>query len=76
MITHDEFLWVSLKTELSHCVFPFQRWGIKAFRDGLIFKGRKRLSREVVEQDEVERKRRKAYFRDVHNRDSENSLLD
>ena len=79
--TNDDewlLLWVSFEAELDSTLWcfdsHFKRWGIKAFREGLIFKGRKRLSREVVEEDKAEKKRRKAYFRDVENRDSENNL--
>ncbi|CAL1128941.1 unnamed protein product [Cladocopium goreaui] len=42
---------------------------IGAFRQGLIFKGKKRLARQAVAADEAEKKKRKLYFKSLQLRD-------
>ena len=42
--------------------------GIEAYRQGLIFKDRKRLSQESIEMEAIAKKKRKTYLKSVANR--------
>ncbi|CAL1154399.1 unnamed protein product [Cladocopium goreaui] len=42
---------------------------IQAFRQGMIFKGKKRLAQQAAAEEESEKKKRKLYFKNVRDRD-------
>ena len=44
-------------------------WGIQAFRQGMIFKGKKRLAQQAAAEEESGKKKRKLYFKNVRDRD-------
>lgn len=51
-----------------HPTLVCESLGLHAFREGLLWRGRKRLAREAREREAAEKKRRKVYMKDIANR--------